>query len=917
MKTWKIIIAWICFWLFAATHANAQTGWLVRADCGTLTAVNDNTVCLQSTTASGRTPGIYVYTGGAWQLQGGGGGGPVDFSQIQTGTNTSSAFTVGSGSSLTISGSGTNNANRWNGSSTINLASHVAGNLSVNNLNSGTNASIDTVWRGNGTWGSFVESVVPGNGIGVSIASPRLPNVSVVGQMSVAVDVNGVKLTNDTASPGNSKCYSTNGSGTRGWYDCAAGASTTPGGSNTQFQYNNSGAFAGSALLTTNGSTVTLGDASSKALLFSFTNASAGDTTVNVPSSSGGTVTIVKGIANPSDSNCVTYIDAAGVQQRSACGGTLADDSVTNAKLANMANATIKCRTTAGTGDPEDCTGTQVTALLDTFSSSAKGLTPASGGGTSNFLRADGNWAAPSGGGNVTTGTLTTGAIPKATGATSIADSSLFDCGSGVFSIGSCSGAATGMLSTSGAQFSTKAAPTAPAAGIVEVWGDSTANQIQAKDSSGNVNTTVRVAGSATANQFVTHIPSTGIPATAQPAFSNLSGTASDAQIPHLNTLSTGLTANRCVETAGDGTLTVAAATCGTGGGGAGTPPRVTFAYSNAVQAVTANTSTVVALPLETYDDGGWHDTVTNNSRITISSAQVCNVNGTIAYTPSSGDGLQQVGFLINNSIGPFFYDSVSAPGTTTVVANASFAYKFAANDYIELVARSTVNADIVSNGGSLSVICGGTSASITVAEVDGSPSVANVTTLRVSNGTLTDDGSGQVTITTGGGGGGTSVKQIFIPAIALIPDGTNCLYPSTRTINSGHQVESIRCADSGSSVVRYSLRMPSTWDAGTVTVTPTVLHGTTETITWAMDFATACRRPADTWNNTYGTAQSANVSITTANQTAEQTTAAITADGTCAAGAMLLIRGTVDATDMSANGANTDLLGITVNATY
>lgn len=78
---------------------------------------------------------------------------------------------------------------------------------------------------------------------------------------------------------------------------------------------------------------------------------------------------------------------------------TIAADAVTNAKLANVATATIKGRATAGTGDPEDLTGTQATALLDTFTSGAKGLVPASGGGTTNFLRADGTWAAPSGGG--------------------------------------------------------------------------------------------------------------------------------------------------------------------------------------------------------------------------------------------------------------------------------------------------------------------------------------------------------------------------------------------------------------------------------------------------------------------------------------------------------------------------------------
>jgi hypothetical protein len=78
---------------------------------------------------------------------------------------------------------------------------------------------------------------------------------------------------------------------------------------------------------------------------------------------------------------------------------TIANDAVSNAKLANMATATIKGRTTAGTGDPEDLTATQATALLDTFTSGAKGLAPASGGGTTNFLRADGTWAAAGGGG--------------------------------------------------------------------------------------------------------------------------------------------------------------------------------------------------------------------------------------------------------------------------------------------------------------------------------------------------------------------------------------------------------------------------------------------------------------------------------------------------------------------------------------
>lgn len=60
----------------------------------------------------------------------------------------------------------------------------------------------------------------------------------------------------------------------------------------------------------------------------------------------------------------------------------------------------------------------------------------------------------------------------------------------------------------------------------------------------------------------------------------------------------------------------------------------------------------------------------------------------------------------------------------------------------------------------------------LNVTEVDGSPSVFGVTKITVSNGTLTDDGSGSVTITTGGGGGGVDSLSM----------GTTGLTPSTAT---------------------------------------------------------------------------------------------------------------------------------------
>ncbi len=62
------------------------------------------------------------------------------------------------------------------------------------------------------------------------------------------------------------------------------------------------------------------------------------------------------------------------VLSSSATVWTIDNDVVTNAKLANVASATFKGRTTVGTGDPEDLTATQATALLNTATTSLKGL---------------------------------------------------------------------------------------------------------------------------------------------------------------------------------------------------------------------------------------------------------------------------------------------------------------------------------------------------------------------------------------------------------------------------------------------------------------------------------------------------------------------------------------------------------------
>ena len=101
---------------------------------------------------------------------------------------------------------------------------------------------------------------------------------------------------------------------------------------------------------------------------------------------------------------------------------TISADAVTNLKLANMPANTVKVNSGTGAADSQDlvlpastflgrlasgnivaATGADVNTVLPAFTSTLKGLVPASGGGTTNFLRADGTFAVPTSTGEANT----------------------------------------------------------------------------------------------------------------------------------------------------------------------------------------------------------------------------------------------------------------------------------------------------------------------------------------------------------------------------------------------------------------------------------------------------------------------------------------------------------------------------------
>lgn len=105
---------------------------------------------------------------------------------------------------------------------------------------------------------------------------------------------------------------------------------------------------------------------------------------------------------------------------------TIDNDVVTYAKMQNVsATSRFLGRITAGAGDTEELTGTQATTLLDTFTNLLKGLVPASGGGTTNFLRADGTWTSPTASVSATTVEVNLGSAAVWTGKFTITDAAI------------------------------------------------------------------------------------------------------------------------------------------------------------------------------------------------------------------------------------------------------------------------------------------------------------------------------------------------------------------------------------------------------------------------------------------------------------------------------------------------------------
>jgi hypothetical protein len=149
--------------------------------------------------------------------------------------------------------------------------------------------------------------------------------------------------------------------------------------------------------------------------------------------------------------------------------------------------------------------------------------------------------------------------------------------------------------------------------------------------------------------------------------------------------------------------------------------------------------------------------------------------------------------------------------------------------------------------------------------------------------------------------------KSVWFGAGSMSTDGTQCAAPAEVTINSGPKVWSVICTENDAGSMYFSVKMPDSYDGGTVTLTSSIVQTAADTGSMLLDAAAQCRGNGEAPSSTWGSEVAIDdAGVTGSNQNDFITSGAITPAGTCAAGDMMYFRVQIDATGNPTTAAAT-----------
>lgn len=165
------------------------------------------------------------------------------------------------------------------------------------------------------------------------------------------------------------------------------------------------------------------------------------------------------------------------------------------------------------------------------------------------------------------------------------------------------------------------------------------------------------------------------------------------------------------------------------------------------------------------------------------------------------------------------------------------------------------------------------------------------------------------------GASGSYPLKSTYLMAYALHGDGTNCPARPTVVTISNMAYPTFICAENNSSRLKFAIPMRPNWDGGTVYFKPVYSQTAADTGSVLLDAAAACRALGTAFNGTYGTEVNIDDAALAGSGAIEGTlSAAITPNGTCAAGDWLFGYLDVDATTNPTTAAATlNFIGVEV----